>query len=104
MGTAGKEVTKNTKDFSHKNCLQKRNLTPAPARRGKDNKIVLYNLVGITVNDDLIISHNDVYLQYNSSVLLNRPGFRLQANQAVRYLKCFYGAVWVEAEQPVVCN
>ena len=64
-------------------------------------KIVLYNLVGITVNDDLIISHNDVYLQYNSSMLLNRPGFRLQANQAVRYLKGFYGAVWVEAEQPL---
>lgn len=103
MGTAGKEVTKNTKDFSHKNCLQKRNLTPQP-EGGGNNKIVLYNLVGITVNDDLIISHNDVYLQYNLSMLLNRPGFRLQANQAVRYLKRFYGAVWVEAEQPVVCN
>ena len=34
-------------------------------------------------------------------MLLNRPGLRLQANQAVRYLKRFYGAVWVEAEQPL---
>lgn len=59
------EVTKITKDFSHKNCLQKKKSDPPPAGRGKDNKIVLYNLVGITMNDDVIISHNDVYLQYN---------------------------------------
>lgn len=60
------EVTKITKDFSHKNCLpKKKSDPPPPAGRGKDNKIVLYNLVGITMNDDVIISHNDVYLQYN---------------------------------------
>lgn len=30
LGTAGKEVTKNTTDFSHKNYLQKKkNLTPS---------------------------------------------------------------------------
>lgn len=50
-----------------------------------------------------LISHN-VYLQYNTRMLLNKPGFRLQANQAVHYLKRFYLGFWVEVERQDECD
>lgn len=36
--------------------------------------------------------------------LLNKPKFRLQASQAVHYLKRFYPGFWVEAELQGACN
>lgn len=60
-----------------------------PAVRGEDSKIVLFNLVGI-YNESWflksVISYG-VYLQYNSSDI--KPGFTLQASQAVSVCKTF---------------